>query len=99
MSEHTERVYDSHSIEKKIEKYVSNSELPDYGYFCDKYYNLETRLKMMEAIVSQQEKTILSQNNKLSLFEEELNNLQHILSGKSFMRSLSSETTQPGCFQ
>lgn len=95
MSEHTEYISESPFFQEKIGKYVNGENIPDCGFLyriVEKYSRLESRLKMTEELVSQQEKMILSQNNKLSSLEDELNDLKQLLSGRSFMHSLSSET-------
>ena len=74
-----------------MEKHLKNEALPDF--------HLETRLKLVEKQLSQYEKMFDSQTKQIIRLEENVNDLKQLLSGKSFMRSLSSENSEPGCFQ
>tara|TARA_B110000091_G_scaffold83874_1_gene92283 strand:- start:123 stop:386 length:264 start_codon:yes stop_codon:yes gene_type:complete len=87
MSENCEYLPNSYVMEK----HLKNEVLPDF--------HLETRLKLVEKQLSQYEKMFDSQTKQIIRLEENVNDLKQLLSGKSFMRSLSSENSEPGCFQ
>lgn len=87
MSENCEYLPNSYVMEK----HLKNEVLLDF--------HLETRLKLVEKQLSQYEKMFDSQTKQIIRLEENVNDLKQLLSGKSFMRSLSSENSEPGCFQ